>query len=161
MQENASHADQACIRSAVMPGASAKLEEADQCAHPKSDVDQAFSSDSLSMAQSKLLEDWRPEPLQLQSCQSDSYALSGSSALGKFWCEAQSHCVTCLRLLLNSNGIVFATLIRSFHTILCTIAQSRANRVHKYNAYEVIFRLKCCLTSCFENIIIALDIKMS
>ncbi|XP_053533004.1 myeloid zinc finger 1 isoform X2 [Ictalurus punctatus] len=81
MQENASHADQACIRSAVMPGASAKLEEADQCAHPKSDVDQAFSSDSLSMAQSKLLEDWRPEPLQLQSCQSDSYALSGSSAL--------------------------------------------------------------------------------
>ncbi|KAF4073314.1 hypothetical protein AMELA_G00257360 [Ameiurus melas] len=81
MQENASRADQACVRSAVMPGASAKLEEVDQCAHPKSDAEQAFSSDSLSMAQSKLLEDWRPEPLQLQSCQSDSYASSGGSAL--------------------------------------------------------------------------------
>ncbi|MCI4394660.1 hypothetical protein PGIGA_G00171020 [Pangasianodon gigas] len=96
IQENTSHSDQACIGAAMVPGASGvqikgcmsfesghatKLEEADQCAHPNSDAEQVFSSDSLSVAQSKLLEDWRPEPLQLQSCQSDSYASSSSSVL--------------------------------------------------------------------------------
>lgn len=131
MQENTPYADQACIGEAMVPGASvaqikgcisfdsghaAKLEEADQCTHPKSDTEQEFSSDSLSMAQSKLLEDWRPEPLEHQSCQSDSYASSGSSTLGKFWCKPQTHCFTCLRLLLNPNGIVFTMLIRSIHT---------------------------------------------
>lgn len=118
MQENTSYVDQACIGAAMVPGASvaqlkgcisfdsghaAKLEKADQCAHPKSDTEQQFSSDSLSMAQSKLLEDWRPEPLEHQSCPSDSYASSGSSALGKFWCKAPIHCFTCLGLLLKSN----------------------------------------------------------
>lgn len=130
MQENALHADQACIGATVVPGHSAaqikgcisfesghatKLEEAHQCGHPMSDTEQEFGSDSLSIAQSKLLEDWRPEPLHLQSCQSDSFVSSGSSALGKFWCKTDTLCY-CLRLLLNSNGIVFAMLIRKFHT---------------------------------------------
>lgn len=106
MQENTSHAEQVCIGAMMVAGASAvqikscisfdsghaaKLEDADQSAHPKSDTEQEFSSDSLSMAQSKLLEDWRPETLQLQSCQSDSYTSSGSSVLGTFWCKAQTH----------------------------------------------------------------------
>ncbi|GAA6102220.1 zinc finger protein 235 [Tachysurus ichikawai] len=96
MQEHALHADQVCIETVMVPGASAvqikgcisyesnhaaKLEEAHQCAHTLSEAEQEFSSESLSMAQSKLLEDWRPEPLHLQSCQSDSYTSSGSSAL--------------------------------------------------------------------------------
>lgn len=94
MQENASHADQARIGASVVQikgcisfesGHAAKLEDTAQCAHPKSDPEHGFSSDSLSMAQSKLLEDWRPEPLQLQSCQSGSYPSSGSSILGKCW----------------------------------------------------------------------------
>lgn len=107
MQENTSHAEQAYIGASVVPGASgvqmkgctsfesghaAKLEDTDQCAYARSDTEHEFNSDSLSVVQSKLLEDWRPEPLQLQSCQSDSYASSGSSVLGKFWCKAQTHC---------------------------------------------------------------------
>lgn len=102
MQENAAHADEACIGAAMVSGASAvqikgcvssesahsaKVEEAHRSAHRLSDAEQEFSADSLSMAQSKLLEDWRPEPLQLQSCHSDSYASSGTSALGKFECK--------------------------------------------------------------------------
>lgn len=108
MQDNAQRSDQACIGEAVVPGDSAvqinscisfesghaaKLEDAD---HPKSDIEQEFSSDSLSMAQSKLLEDWRPEPLQLQNCHSDSYTSSGTSILGRFGCKAQTHCFTAM-----------------------------------------------------------------
>lgn len=111
MQEHALHADQVCIETVMVPGASAvqikgcisyesnhaaKLEEAHQCAHTLSEAEQEFSSESLSMAQSKLLEDWRPEPLHLQSCQSDSYTSSGSSALGRF-CAKQTHGFTCLK----------------------------------------------------------------
>lgn len=93
MQENASHADQACIGAGMAHGASAvqfkgrlafesghaaKMEEEEEeCVHPSSDAE--FSSDSLSVVQSKLLEDWRPEPLQ--SCQSDMYESSNLSAL--------------------------------------------------------------------------------
>ncbi|KAI5608299.1 hypothetical protein C0J50_6770 [Silurus asotus] len=97
IQEAASHADQVCIGVAMVPEASAiqikgrlsfepgrtaKLEDADQCAYSKSDSEHEFSPDSLSMAQSKLLEDWRPDPLQHPSCQADAYASSCSSALG-------------------------------------------------------------------------------
>ncbi|KAM9440670.1 uncharacterized protein Hap1MRO34_025878 isoform 2-T2 [Clarias gariepinus] len=98
VQEDASRAERACIGTALVPEASAahikgcmsfesgltaKLEEADECAHPdtKSNTEQEIILDSLSVAQSKLLEVWRPEPLPLQSCQSNSYGSSGSSAL--------------------------------------------------------------------------------
>ncbi|KAJ8266107.1 hypothetical protein GJAV_G00125940 [Gymnothorax javanicus] len=35
-------------------------------------AEEDLGTDSLSLAQSRLLEDWRPEPLQLQSCDTDS-----------------------------------------------------------------------------------------
>lgn len=127
MQENGSHADQAHTGETVVPGSSAvqinncisfdpghttKLEVADQCAHSRSDVEQEFSSDSLSLAQSKLLEDWRPEPLQLHS---DSYTSSGSSVLGRFWCKAQTHCFSYLILLLSS------ALLHTGFPLICEI----------------------------------------
>ncbi|XP_028839605.1 zinc finger and BTB domain-containing protein 49 [Denticeps clupeoides] len=40
-----------------------------------------FEADSLSLAQSRLLEDWRPEPLQLQNCDSDAFVASASRSL--------------------------------------------------------------------------------
>ncbi|KAG5284625.1 hypothetical protein AALO_G00028740 [Alosa alosa] len=40
-----------------------------------------FGADSLSLAQSQLLEDWRPEPLQLQGCDADTFTPSTSHSL--------------------------------------------------------------------------------
>lgn len=39
--------------------------------------------DSFSLAQSKMLEDWRPDPLDLPGCEADSLSQGSSHALGK------------------------------------------------------------------------------
>lgn len=44
------------------------------------------NSDSLSLAQSRLLEDWRPEPLHTESCQSNMHFQSTNHPLGKYYC---------------------------------------------------------------------------
>lgn len=50
-----------------------------------------FGADSLSLAQSQLLEDWRPEPLQLQGCDSDTFTPSTSHSLGKWGGLSKHH----------------------------------------------------------------------
>ncbi len=42
------------------------------------------NSDRLSLAQSQLLEDWRPEPLQSESCQTNMYCQSTNQSLGQY-----------------------------------------------------------------------------
>ncbi|XP_026881003.2 zinc finger protein 3 [Electrophorus electricus] len=104
IQDNPSHFDRACVGVTMGPGMSAilvegslsreagravpevavKVEDGEHCGGPESSSlseREEFGSDCLSLAQSRLLEDWRPDPLQLQSCQSDSYASSSSTAL--------------------------------------------------------------------------------
>nr|XP_023700880.1 zinc finger protein 324B-like [Paramormyrops kingsleyae] len=44
-------------------------------------VEDDFCPDSLSLAQSRLLEDWRPEPLHLQNCDTDTLAACTSHSL--------------------------------------------------------------------------------
>lgn len=102
-QGSPSHFNQACVAPVEEPGGSAdliegsglhepcmsapqvavKLEKPEQCGDPEcaplSEQDE-FGSDCLSLAQSRLLDDWRPE-LQLQNCQADLYTSSGSNAL--------------------------------------------------------------------------------
>lgn len=39
--------------------------------------------DNFSLAQSKMLEDWRPDPLDLPGCAADALSQSSSHALGK------------------------------------------------------------------------------
>lgn len=68
-----------------------KVEKAEQCSGPESgslSEQEEFGSDCLSLAQSRLLEDWRPESLQLQSCQSNAYTSPVSNTLGKYRCNA-------------------------------------------------------------------------
>lgn len=53
-------------------------------------VEDDFCPDSLSLAQSRLLEDWRPEPLHLQNCDTDALAACTSHSLcecgrGEVW----------------------------------------------------------------------------
>ncbi|XP_036420277.1 zinc finger and SCAN domain-containing protein 21 isoform X1 [Colossoma macropomum] len=95
IQDN-SHFDQTCVRLANEPATSAlmeesamldagtavsevavKVEKTEQCNGPDSEQE-SFGSDCLSLAQSRLLDDWRPEQLQLQS---NSYTSSASNTL--------------------------------------------------------------------------------
>ncbi|KAL2094901.1 hypothetical protein ACEWY4_009620 [Coilia grayii] len=68
-------------------GAEVKVEatapncSSDAVAYGAQEDDEDFVEDSLSLAQSQLLEDWRPEPLQLQSCESDAFPPSASHSL--------------------------------------------------------------------------------
>ncbi|XP_072549582.1 uncharacterized protein [Salminus brasiliensis] len=103
-QANSSHFDQACIGPVDGPGVSTdllegsalheagtvtpevavKVEKTEQCSGPESgslSETEGFGSDCLLLAQSRLLDDWRPEPLQLQNCQTNSYTSSAGSAL--------------------------------------------------------------------------------
>ncbi|KAI4879483.1 hypothetical protein NFI96_034364 [Prochilodus magdalenae] len=94
IQENPQF-DQACVRpanelatSALMEGpmtleagtaaseVAVKVEKSEQCNGDNTEQD--FGSECLSLAQSRLLDDWRPEQLQLQS---NSYPSSASNAL--------------------------------------------------------------------------------
>lgn len=47
--------------------------------------------DRLSLAQSQLLEDWRSEPLQSESCQTNMYCQSTNQSLGKY-CLSNMSC---------------------------------------------------------------------
>ena len=95
--QESSQFDQACVRpanelaaSALMEGpmtleagtavseVAVKVEKSEQCNGDNAGQD--FGSDCLSLAQSRLLDDWRPEQLQLQS---NSYPSSASNTLGK------------------------------------------------------------------------------
>ncbi|XP_076866989.1 uncharacterized protein LOC143518402 [Brachyhypopomus gauderio] len=104
IQDAPSHFDRACVGVAMGPGLAAvlgegsvsrevghvvpevsvKVEEAERCGGAETSAlseREEFGSDCLTLAQSRLLEDWRPDPLQLQSCHSDSYASSSGAAL--------------------------------------------------------------------------------
>ena len=106
IQENTSHFNDECSATAhsaaqALSDGQSKLSEAEvkvEASAPNcsSDTvaygargDEDFGADSLSLAQSQLLEDWRPDPLQLQSCDSDTFTPSTSHSLGR-WGEATS-----------------------------------------------------------------------
>ncbi|XP_030638963.1 zinc finger protein 37 [Chanos chanos] len=64
----------------VVPAVTVKVEETEQGGGPLSASyigrENDLSSEILSLAQSRLLEDWKPEPLHLQSCQSNTFTPS-------------------------------------------------------------------------------------
>ncbi|KAK9974569.1 hypothetical protein ABG768_022656 [Culter alburnus] len=88
-QHNMTKTDQTCAGTVTIEGSSLEVavkvekeESYDDTIPVSLSVVEEPNSDSLSLAQSRLLEDWRPEPLHSESCHSNLHCQSTNQPLG-------------------------------------------------------------------------------
>ncbi|XP_016401502.1 zinc finger protein 578-like [Sinocyclocheilus rhinocerous] len=99
------------------------------------------NSDSLSLAQSRLLEDWRPEPLQSESCQSNMHCQSTNQSLDfDFLSSSSSGQQTHFPKLHNTNhkGPEHHAFPPSLNLYSCGLCGRDFNRKHHLKIHQRI-----------------------